>query len=179
MSTYIYPLYQFSFNLYYRTNMTRYTPNSRNVSSTLETFPKDTYELKVTNFKAVKRVSEKDGQQKTQTNMQVVMEHSTGPFAGKKVIQTFYNVEPGGSGEAFLKNFMMALYGYQINKDGENKYNNEVLPTKDESFDDETGEVGSLYKDAIGYIVVGDATVKLYEGKEQNQWTWRPLKSAS
>lgn len=153
----------------------RYEPNTSDVSSTLEVFPKDSYEFKITNIKPSFKVKEKDGQQTDNVAMTVTLEHTGGLFAGKKFVQIFNHVEPGGSGEPFLKTLLMAAYGYAANKQAENAYNRDLLPTKDQSFDTDTGEVGSLYQGAIGNVLMGDVTEYTYEGQNRNRCSFRPL----
>lgn len=155
--------------------MPRYVPNQANTTATIPVYPKDSYEMIVRGFKPVVTQKEKDGQQKETVNMSVRLEiKSPTQFAAKPYFYFANDVLNPDGGARYFKLFLMAAYGYNATDEGEAAYNEFVI-TKDESFDTDSGELGSLYQDAIGKVLVGDLEQTEYNNKPQNRASFRAL----
>lgn len=162
--------------------MPNYQPNTSNTQASFVTFPKDSYEFKIRGFKPNRTVKEVNGVQQEDITMTVnLICVSSGPMQDKKASVRFTINDPEFF--PFFKQFMMAAYGYTINAESEERFNEEVLAEKDDSFDPISGELGSYYKEAVDRVLVGHADITIGKagtksaGKEFNQWRWQDLKS--
>lgn len=142
--------------------MPNYEPNLTDVQSTLEVFPKGEYEFKITSAKSFEK-SKEDGSKTV--GIRFPMEEAE---SGKKTIYTLYVHSEGAMG--FAKRFVMAAYGYSVDSEGENKFNNDYRGA-DWSIDTENGTVGEIWKDLIGKRVVGVVDTKIGpNGDQQQEW---------
>lgn len=163
------------------TNLTMtpsFVPNSNNVNATIPVFPRNTYEFKILSFKPSKGTKENKETkvQEDRYGITVMLECiSSGPMAGKKLPIYFGWAE---NQFAFWKRFMMAVYDFTMNDEGEQAFGQQVLLEKDENVDFDTGELGSYYRDAVGRTVVGDAEITKYNNADQNRWNWRGVSSS-
>lgn len=160
--------------------MPRYNPNSSTASANIPVFEKDTYEFLLKKLKPSVNKKEVEGEQVDKVAIVATIECvSSGPMQGK-TLPLYFGL--GESQVGFFKKFMIGVYDYPQNSDGEERFNTEILATKDEGFElDDKGEVtflGSYYRDALGKRFIGDADTKMYKNQKQNTWNWRGLSSS-
>jgi hypothetical protein len=158
----------------------RYNPNSSNASANIPVFERDSYEFVLKKLKPTSKKKDVEGEQVDKTSIVATVECvSSGPMQGK-VLPLYFGLGP--EQVQFWKKFMIAVYDYPQNSDGEERFNLEILGTKDEGFEiNDQGEVtylGTYYKEALNRRFFGDAEVGMYKGNKQNQWNWRGLSSS-
>lgn len=130
-------------------------------------FPADTYRLKVVNLKPFQKKDE-TGTVKN-FGVRIHLECVEGPFTGKKAIFAAFLHSEGGQGIAKL--VQMAAFGFD--KDSEADFDAHVMDL-DWSFDHESGNVGSGWQEMMGKELYGEFAVKMYEGREQQDFKgWR------
>ena len=163
----------------------RYQPNTANAQASFPVYPKGDHEFKILSFKANKKVVEKNQVQEEVVTMQVNVEcvnSDDRTFVGKKNSLFFTLSDPNLLG--FFKQFMMAAYDYPISDDSEKLFNEQILSTKDDGFNEDGSDLGSYYTDAVGLHLIGASELTTgkkgtkYEGIPQNQWRWRGLSAS-
>lgn len=148
-----------------------FDPNQ--VQASFEIFPKDEYEFEIKDAKAFQRTNKK-GEETYGIRFQMI--GRSGVANEKKAMYTCYMHSDGA--QAFSKQFIMAVFGYDKNDASEKRFNATHGDADLWKFNPEDGTVGEIYKRTVGNRVF--ATVD--EGKNpetgdptQNWKSFRPV----
>lgn len=156
--------------------MPRYNHDPSTVTASFIILPKDEYEFVVGKPKAFERTASKGHQS---YGIRLPLTVAGGKDEGKRTVYTIYLHSDGAA--AMGKRFQMAVDGYTVTPENEKEYDAKIAG-KDWSYDTDTGEVGSAWKEYEGLHVGASVDVvmnhneKTGKDEEQQEWTtWMPL----
>ena len=154
--------------------MPRFEFDPTKVSASIEIFEKNEYEFQVGEPKSFMRKNRKNEDSYGVRFPLTIME---GVHKGKRTVFSTYQQSEGA--QAMTKQFLMAVLGYEKNRAGEDRFNEDVRG-KDWSFDPETGAVGDIWREATGQRVYGSLDIAKNDetGDPMQQFKgWRPIGS--
>jgi hypothetical protein len=154
--------------------MPRVEAHPASVSSTLEIFPKGTYELTIQGVAGfIGKQENAAGEMPSGVRYTLVIDKPT-QFKGKRVLQNCYQHNEGS--QSMAKQFLMAALGYGRSRPEEERFNEDEANT-DWGYDTD-GPVGDGWNKLVGRTVVGDFDVQMNKqrpGEDQQKISWRPL----
>lgn len=119
-------------------------------SATIEVLQKGDYEVIVGEGKPFLR----DGEKGQNHGIMFPLKVASGIHEGKPLFYNAYMHTPGAF--AFVKQFQMAVLGFDKNREGEDAFNNQ-FGSADWGYDTDTGTVGDAWRELFGKRVIVSA----------------------
>jgi hypothetical protein len=153
--------------------MPRVEAHPANVSSTIEIYPKGTYELTIGSATGFSGKENEKGELASGVRYVLTID-KPGKYKGKRYIQNCY--QHNENSQSFAKQFLMAALGYGRSRSEEERFNQDQ---KDVAWSYDTdGPVSDGWNKLVGRTVIGDFDIQMNKqrpGEEQQKVTWRPL----
>ena len=158
-----------------------FTPDLTNVAATIKVFDKGIYEFSIGAAKPFKKAASGDKAEqfgiRYPLKVEAVHEDGEPDQVGKgETVFTCYLHNEGGQGMS--KQFVMAGYGYRVNDEGEEAFNEAVGSDADWAVNFEDGTVGTIWGELAGKRILAELDSKVNKANPDQKFqnfSWIPL----
>ena len=157
--------------------MGRFTPNLSAVTAGIPLLDKGQYAFSIGEMKPFSRVSNRDGIDVTVWGVRTSIKVTEGDSNIGDTIPVSLYLHTEES-EKMSKQFLLAAYGKNAsNRSDEADFNSQFTNEDDWVVDDETGELGDVWKGCQGKLIRANVTqtINKRDQSQQNQFRWLPF----